>query len=294
MLVLTGGEEMVAFANFFNRLFSLFFTFSLMLTGGINGFFNGEIYPYKSENSVIGLETLTRSQGVTTDGKAFYFSGKNALEKVNLECDKILALNSNAIPNELKKKYNLKHIGGVSFANGYIYAPLEDSKSWQNPIIALYDAETLKYTGKYFKLPLNLHKRGAPWVAVNGEKGLAYTGDSRNYSEIYVFRLEDFSFVKVIRLSQDIEKIQGGEYYDGKLYFGTNDMTRAVYSVDAETGETKKLFDRIAYKYKYIENFGGEGEGLTVLPTPDGALIHTLQTGATFLDATLRHYAIDV
>lgn len=281
---------MAGFANTFNKIFSLLFSVLLLLTGGINKGFTGDVYPYESEHAVIGLETLVRSQDVTTDGEYFYFSGKHALEKVNLACDEIIVLNHNAITDELKEKYNSQHIGGISYYNGIIYAALEDSKQWQHPIIALYDAETLEYTGVCYELPTELQTRGVPWVAVDGENGFAYTGDSRNYTEIYKFSLSDFTYIETITLSGEVVKIQGGEIADGKLYAGTNDMTRAVFTVDLETGEVEKLFDRIMYEYKLIDNFGGEGEGLTVLSMEDGTYIHTLQLGALFIDSSLRHY----
>lgn len=281
---------MVNFANTFNKMFSLLFAVLLLLTGGINRPFIGDVYPYESENAVVGLETLVRSQDVTTDGEHFYFSGKHALEKVNLECDEIIALNHNAITDELKEKYNSQHIGGISYYNGIIYAALEDSKEWNHPIIALYDADTLEYTGVCYELPLELQTRGVPWVAVDGENNVAYTGDSRNYTEIYKFSLDEFSYIETITLSEEVVKIQGAEIADGKLYAGTNDMTRAVFSIDLKTGEAEKLFDRIMYEYKLIDNFGGEGEGLTLLSMDDGTYIHTLQLGTLFIDSSLRHY----
>ena len=281
---------MIAFANIFNKIFSLMFAVLLSLTGTLNGFFEGEIYPYESENAVVGLETLTRSQDVTTDGEYFYFSGKHALEKVNLSCTEIIALNDKAITDELAEKYNSQHIGGISYYNGIIYAALEDSKQWNHPIIALYDAETLEYTGVCYELSTELHTRGVPWVVVDGENGVAYTGDSRNYTEIYKFSLSDFTYIETITLSEEVQKIQGCEIADGILYAGTNDMTRAVFTIDLATGEVTKLFDRIMYEYKLIDNFGGEGEGLTLLKMEDGTYIHTLQLGALFIDSSLRHY----
>lgn len=266
------------------------FAVLLSLTGTLNGFFEGEIYPYESENAVVGLETLTRSQDVTTDGEYFYFSGKHALEKVNLSCTEIIALNDKAITDELAEKYNSQHIGGISYYNGIIYAALEDSKQWNHPIIALYDAETLEYTGVCYELSTELHTRGVPWVVVDGENGVAYTGDSRNYTEIYKFSLSDFTYIETITLSEEVQKIQGCEIADGILYAGTNDMTRAVFTIDLATGEVTKLFDRIMYEYKLIDNFGGEGEGLTLLKMEDGTYIHTLQLGALFIDSSLRHY----
>jgi len=281
---------MIKALNFLKKALSLFFIVSLFLTGRLNSAFNGDIYPFESESAVIGIETLTRAQGVTNDGEYFYFSGKNSLEKTDLSTKEIIALNTRAIPDELSDKYGVKHIGGISCAGGYIYAPLEDSKVWKHPLIALYDADTLEYSGIYYELPAEYFTRGVPWVVCDEKNGVAYAGDSAAKSEIYVFSLADFSFTGILTLKEEIKKIQGGEAYNGLLYFGTNDRTRAVYTVDTESGEVTKLFDRIMYEYKTIDNFGGEGEDLTILPMADGTYIHTLQLGASFLDSTLRHY----
>ena len=282
---------MVQFANIFNKIFSVLFSVLLLFTGTLNSFFTKGAAEFISQSSVVGLETLTRSQDVTTDGEYFYFSGKHCLQKVSLDCKEIIALNNEAITSELSEKYNSQHIGGISYYDGIIYASLEDSKQWQHPVIALYDAETLEYTGKCFELPLELHKRGVPWVTIDKENGVAYTGDSRNYTEIYKFSLSDFTYIETITLSEEVEKIQGAEIADGKLFAGTNDMTRAVYKIDLESGNAVKLFDRITYEYKLIDNFGGEGEGLTLLSMEDGSYIHTLQLGALFIDSSLNHYS---
>ena len=281
---------MLTFLNILKKSLYLFFAVSLLMTGGINRVFTGDVYEYESVSSVIGLETLVRAQGVTTDGESFIFSGKNALERTDLDGNEILALNTRAIPGELSEKYGAAHIGGISCADGKIYAPLEDSKIWEHPLIAVYDAATLEYTGVYYELPTSLLTRGVPWVICDAENGFAYVGDSRNYTEIYKFNLSDFTYTETLTFDGEIKKIQGGEMYDGLIYFGTNDMTRAVYTFDPATGETAKLFDRITYEYTLIDNFGGEGEDLTVLPLPDGTYIHTLQLGALFIDASLRHY----
>lgn len=281
---------MVEFANVFNKLFSLVFSALLLFTGTLNGFFAGDVREFESENSVVGLETLTRSQDVTTDGEYYYFSGKHALEKVDLSCKTIIALNKDAITPELEEKYNSQHIGGISYYNGIIYAALEDSKQWNHPIIALYDAQTLEYTGVCYELSTQLHTKGVPWVCIDKDNGIAYAGDSGNHNEIFKYSLSDFTYLGSLSFSEEVRKIQGGEIENGIFYAGTNDMTRSVYTIELATGNAVKLFDRIAYEYKYIDNFGGEGEGLTLLETEDGTYIHTLQVGALFVDASLRHY----
>ncbi|MBQ2758660.1 MAG: hypothetical protein IJE93_02715 [Clostridia bacterium] len=281
---------MALLLNIINKLFPMLLSFMLMFTGGLNDAFNGEIYAYDSIDEVIGIETLARSQDVTTDGTNWYYSGKNYLEKVSLDNETVLKINMEAIPAELSENYNSQHIGGISYYNGYIYAAVEDSKQWNHPLVVVYDADTLEFTGTFYEMSTERHTRGIPWLLVDGENGILYAGDSSNYIDIFMYDLETMEYIGKLTCSEEIRKIQGGEYYNGKLYLGTNDMTRAVYTVDCKTGEVEKLFDRIMYEYKLIDNLGGEGEGLTVLPMKDGTLIHTLQVGTLFIDSSLRHY----
>lgn len=277
--------------NIINKLFPMLLSFMLMFTGGLNDAFNGEIYAYDSIDEVIGIETLARSQDVTTDGTNWFYSGKNYLEKVSLDNETVLKINMEAIPAELSENYNSQHIGGISHYNGLIYAAVEDSKQWNHPLVVVYDADTLEFTGTFYEMSTERHTRGIPWLLVDGENGILYAGDSSNYVDIFMYDLETMEYTGKLTCKEEVRKIQGGEYYNGKLYLGTNDITRAVYTVDCKTGEVEKLFDRIMYEYKLIDNLGGEGEGLTILPMSDGTLIHTLQVGTLFIDSSLRHYS---
>lgn len=276
------------------KVFAVVFAALLTLTNGVNGFLNGDIYLYDSNSKVVGLESLERAQGVTTDGEYWYFSGKTSLVKIGFDNQTVYAYNYKALDGELSENYNSKHIGGISYYNGYIYASLEDSKQWQHPVIALYDAETLEYTGICHEVSSEILTRGIPWVAVDAENGFIYASHSKTVEEIHCFDLDTFEYVKSFAVSDPMDAIQGGEVYKGKLYVGTNDSTRAVYTIDVKSGKVEKLFDRIMYQPKLIDNFGGEGEDLTVYPMEDGTLIHALDIGALFIDSNLRHYKWDV
>ena len=80
---------MLPFYNFskslFYKVFAVFIAALMTLSNGLNGFFNGDIYKYESNSKVVGLETLERAQGVTTDGEYWYFSGKTSLVKIGFE-----------------------------------------------------------------------------------------------------------------------------------------------------------------------------------------------------------------
>lgn len=265
-----------------------FMTFLSALTLGIDALSAGKRHPEVSKDNVLLIGAAERSQGITTDGKYYYFSSKWGLTKSELDGKTRVKSNPLAIPKKLKDEYGLAHIGGISYskADNCIYAGLEDSKVWEYPIIAVYDADTLKFTGRYYILDKALHTRGLPWVAVDNDRGLLITLDhSKKANELIFYDIADnMKYVGSVKLSETVRSIQGAEMYGGMLYAATNDDTQAVYKIDPKSGEVSKYFDRNLTK-------GSEGEGITVLETADGAVFHAIDMGPLFINAFIRHYA---
>lgn len=270
------------------KILSLFTAILMLIPNGLNMIFNGDIYKYDSVTSSIGLSTLAKSQGVTNDGESWIFSGKSALLRQNIKTGVIEKINTK--PFKGLEETGVKHIGGISYYNGFIYASMEDSKKWHSPTVAVFDAKTLEFTGKFVVFDTEILTRGCPWVCCDAERKCIYVANSRKTTEIYCFDIDTFEFIKAIPLESEVKAIQGCEMYKGKMIAATNDATRAVYSIDVETGTYEKLFDRIMYQPKLIDNFGGEGEGITVLEMDDGTVFHALNLGTLFLDSNLRHY----
>ena len=131
-----------------------FMTFLSVLTLGIDALSAGKRHPEVSKVNVLLIGAAERSQGITTDGKYYYFSSKWGLTKSELDGKTRVKSNPLAIPQQLKDDYGLAHIGGISYskADNCIYAGLEDSKVWKYPVVAVYDADTLKFTGRYYIL----------------------------------------------------------------------------------------------------------------------------------------------
>lgn len=197
------------------------------------------------KNTYVLYDRHMSSQGVTNDGEYFYFSGKKNLGKAKIEDGKIFLIMTNSIPDVLEE-IGCNHIGGITYYKGMIYAAVEDGPDYKNPYIALYDAETLEFTGKYYRLDPDLHKEGVPWCAVDVEKGYLYTAEWSNATVLNVYKLDDLSFVKTIKLSVAVDRIQGAEMFDGKLYMSCdeeNDMKR-ILSVDVESGKVETAFTR--------------------------------------------------
>lgn len=265
-----------------------FMTFLSALTLGIDALSAGKRHPEVSKDNVLLIVAAERSQGITTDGKYYYFSSKWGLTKSELDGKTRVKSNPLAIPKKLKDEYGLAHIGGISYskADNCIYAGLEDSKVWEYPVVAVYDADTLKFTGRYYILDKALHTRGLPWVAVDNDRGLLITLDhSKKANELIFYDIADnMKYVGSVKLSETVRSIQGAEMYGGMLYAATNDDTQAVYKIDPKSGDVSKYFDRNLTK-------GSEGEGITVLETADGAVFHAIDMGPLFINAFIRHYA---
>lgn len=265
-----------------------FMTFLSVLTLGIDALSADKRHPEVSKDNILLIGAAERSQGITTDGKYYYFSSKWGLTKSELDGKTRVKSNPLAIPKKLKDEYGLAHIGGISYskADNCIYAGLEDSKVWDYPVVAVYDADTLKFTGRYYILDKALHTRGLPWVAVDNDRGLLITLDhSKKANELIFYDIADnMKYVGSVKLSETVRSIQGAEMYGGMLYAATNDDTQAVYKIDPKSGEVSKYFDRNLTK-------GSEGEGITVLETADGAVFHAIDMGPLFINAFIRHYA---
>ncbi|MEE0981564.1 MAG: hypothetical protein U0K91_07755 [Acutalibacteraceae bacterium] len=240
-----------------------------------------------AKNTYVLTDYQMSSQGVTNDGEYLYFSGNENLGKADMESGEIFLINANPIPKELKDK-GCNHIGGLSYYNGYIYAAVEDGPDYLNSFIVLYDAETLKFTGTYYELPHELHIEGVPWCAVDIERNYLYTAEWSNATVLNVFSLDDMSLVKTVPLSEPIDRIQGAEMFNGKLYMSCdelNDMKR-IFTLDVETGKVEVCFTR---------NIGEvfEAEGLTVFADENGEpVICVLDRGERRKSSNLTFYKL--
>lgn len=275
---------------------ALFSAFIILISGWING---GEIT--SSPNAELVRtdkftldEALLMSQGITTDGEYYYTAGSiAALDLVGMakwtvdDFDKVIYTHS-AIPKELKEKYGSDHIGGISYYDGKIYAATEDESDTYN-LIVIYDAETLEYTGEYYDLGTEYLDDGIPYCAVDAENGYLYTSQFHEIDYILAYNLEDMSFSHKIELSEPIDRIQGAEVYDGKIYMSYDvkgSATEEVLTVDVKTGKVEKLFERT------VSGRDHEAEGLTVYPMADGSLIHIADYDK-LISVNIRHYSLE-
>ena len=249
-----------------------------------------------SDNVLVLEKALLSGQGIATDGEYFYTSGSitalkfTALAKYTFEDMEIVKSNINPLPDKCTERGD-DHIGGISVYNRKIYASVEDSEEYLSPCIVLFDCETLEPTGEIYDLPADIYDDGVPWCAVDSETGLLYASKWNDIDSVYVYDVNDsMRFVREIKLSETIHRIQGGEFYNGKLYLShdieDNGDFKNILGVDINTG---------AVEVAAIRDVGGENveaEGLTFYPSEDGSVMHVLDYNKV-IGVFVRHYKVD-
>lgn len=228
---------------------------------------------------------LLRSQGVTTDGRSWYFSWQGGLEHTTDTYLETAAMPM-AIPPALAAQGS-NHIGDIDYYQGALVVPIEDGPNYLHPYLARYDATTLLPLS-YDPVSAQLQPDGVPWVAVDARRGEAMTARWDNPSQINVFDIGDhMRFLRAIPLQQPLSRIQGAKLLDGALIAAVDDTAKSVYRIDLSTGAATKLFSL---------NQVGELEGISVRPTPDGAILHVLFIRGSLRDpqnaqVSLHHWA---
>ncbi|MBV2155676.1 hypothetical protein [Kitasatospora sp. SUK 42] len=248
-----------------------------------------------------GFNALERGQGVATDGTYFYYAGPGGMVKATISNDSEVASSAFPIPSSLSSPYKSDHIGDVEYYGGYVIAPIEDGKNnYQHPLLALYNASDLSYTGRYVQLPLDRMPGGVPWVAVDGAAGLVYTAPwnqsaANGTNTLLAYSLADLLNLpagstlpvqRTITLSQPLSRIQGAAMWQGRLYASVDDSGKSVYSIDANTGQ-------VAYEFHQDVEPGDEVQGIAAWDLgPSGGQLHIVHVGSGWksIFLYLQHY----
>ncbi|MFZ4895695.1 hypothetical protein ACL9RL_14715 [Plantibacter sp. Mn2098] len=221
-----------------------------------------------------GFNALERGQGVATDGTYYYYNGPYSMVKATISNDHEVASSAAAIPSQLSSQFKVDHIGDIDYTGGLVVAPLEDGKAgYQHPLLALYDANTLGYTGRYVQLPLATMPGGVPWVSVDEAAGLVYTAPwnqdvAQGTNQIVAYSLNDLltlpagstiPVVKTITLSRALSRIQGATMLRGKLYASVDIKgDKSVYSIDLTSGA-------VTWEFNQDVEPGDEVQGITAI-----------------------------
>ena len=243
-----------------------------------------------NEFSYALVDAFVTGQGLDEEGDFFYSSGSLAgiklccLGIIDKTTGEIVKENLDALPQEFKN-LEYDHIGDISVQYGIVYAPVEN-KPETDPLVLLYDAETLEYTGKYFAVDWEYLKDGIPWCAT--DDNYLYASQFNDAERIVVYNIDDMSFSHTVELSETLSRIQAGDVVDGVLYLNCDphDVNKTIYAVDLETGEVTLLCDRATTGYDT------ETEGLCVEKNADGTLTAHVSDYNKIISTFVRTYTI--
>lgn len=239
-------------------------------------------------------QALMMGQGITNDGEHYYTSGAvtainvTALAKFDMDME-LVDVNFNPLPDKCKQRGN-NHIGGISYYNGKIYAPVEGGDEVYACIV-VYDAETLEATGEIYDLPNELYSDGVPWCAVDPDTGYLYASMWDETKVIHVYDVNDsMKPVKDISLTgAQVKRIQGAEFWNGTLYLSKDNNRdgeiRQILKVDVDTGVVSVFAER---------NVGSdniEAEGMTFTEGENGPVLHVLDYNRA-VGVFVHHYDV--
>lgn len=243
-----------------------------------------------NEFSYALVDAFVTGQGLDETDEYFYSSGSLAgiqlccLGIIDKTTGEIIKENLDALPQEFKDK-DYDHIGDISVQNGIIYAPVEN-KPETDPLVLLYDAETLEYTGTYYAIDWEYLKDGIPWCAT--DENYLYASQFNDAERIIAYNIDDMSFSHTIELSEPLERVQAGDAADGKLYLNCDphEKYKTVYEVDLATGEVKLLCDR------NTTGFDTEAEGLCAEKDADGKITLHISDYNKIISTFIRTYIV--
>ncbi|MBQ8209092.1 MAG: hypothetical protein IJZ35_00715 [Clostridia bacterium] len=243
-----------------------------------------------NENCYSLVDAFIMGQGLDTYDGYYYTSGSIAavqicsLAIVDINSGEIVTDVLDALPQEFKDK-DYDHIGDISVQNGIIYAPVED-KAEEQPLVLLYDAETLEYKNVYYELDATYLTDGIPWCAT--DENYLYTSEFNNPERIVVYNIDDMSPSHTVELAEPLARVQSGDVLDGTLYLNCDpeEGNKNVYSVDLTTGDVTLVFDR------NTTGFETETEGLCAETDKNGELIFHISDYNKLVSTFIRTYKL--
>jgi hypothetical protein len=184
-----------------------------------------------------------------------------------------------AIPADWQKR-GFNHIGDIDVVGDVIYAPLEQPNyKLGRQAVLLYDARTLAFTGA-----VEIAQNENSFITVDPASGIAYS--MMNFGGNALTRYDTrrgWKALPPLRMSTFVDRVQGGDVYNGAVWLSTDDATNGVYRVDLATGEVTKLGS--------TGRVDGEGEGIDATPTPTGDL-HVLNIDAKLAPVRLVDFKV--
>ena len=231
----------------------------------------------KTEHLVISTPrphfTVKGRQGVAAMNDRYYVSGSTSLHTYDTNGNHLL---SNEHPFQT---YTIpsNHIGDIEAYNKELYIAAEwfENGEGKDIQIAIHDAKTLQWT-RSFSFSPESGQREVSGITIDSSRNLVWLcswvgGDSGRH--LYSYELTTGKYKGKIRLSQEIQWIQGIEYHNDHFYVSADDG-------DAEKREPDHIYrvslDGEVSLFRTLTDLNdvGEIEGLSVDTQKEVLLIH--------------------
>jgi hypothetical protein len=218
------------------------------------------------------------NQGIARGKGGWVLSGTRVLARVDDKLQDIKWINDAIPPDWAARGFN--HIGDVDVAGRYIYAPYEQPEYERGEqAIARYDAKTLAFVDA-----VTVPQHEASFVTVDPKKMIAYSMDRFGGDALLRYDVrKSWKPLKPLRMSQFVDRVQGGDVAAGAVWLSTDDDTNGLYRVALPSGKVEALGN--------AGHLDGEGEGIDATRLRNGRL-HALTIDVMFTPVWLGNLAV--
>jgi len=218
------------------------------------------------------------NQGIARIKDGWVLSGTNVLARVDDRLQDVTRID-NAIPADWAAR-GFNHIGDIDVVGRYVYAPYEQPEYERGEqAIARYDVKTLAFVDA-----VTVPQHEASFITVDPKTMIAYSMDRFGGDALLRYDVrKGWKPLKPVRMSQFVDRVQGGDVADGAVWLSTDDPGKGLYRVALPSGRVDALGS--------AGHLDGEGEGIDATRLPSGRL-HVLTVDAKFTPVWLGHFAV--
>jgi hypothetical protein len=208
------------------------------------------------------------NQGIARGKGGWILSGTRVLARVDDKFQDIERVNDAIPPDWAARGFN--HIGDVDVTGKYVYAPCEQPEYERGEqAIARYDAKTLAFVDA-----VTVSQHEASFVTVDPKTMIAHSMDRFGGDALLRYDVrKGWKQLKPLRMSQFVDRVQGGDVAAGALWLSTDDNTNGLYRVALPSGRVEALGN--------AGHVDGEGEGIDATKLRSGR-VHVLTVDVQF------------
>jgi hypothetical protein len=218
------------------------------------------------------------NQGIARVKDGWVLSGTNVLARVDDKLQDVMRIDEAIPPDWAARGFN--HIGDIDVAGKYVYAPYEQPEYERGEqAIARYDAKTLAFVDA-----VTVPQHEASFITVDPKTMIAYSMDRFGGDALLRYDVrKGWKQLKPLRMSQFVDRVQGGDVAAGAVWLSTDDNTKGLYRVALPSGKVQALGN--------AGHGDGEGEGIDATKLPSGRL-HVLTVDVMFTPVWLGNLAV--